>query len=378
MKILIVIGTRPEVIKTIPLALRLKSIEGYKVAICSTGQHKEVMEQALKVFNVTPDYNLEVMTENQSLSELTAKILIGLQKLIVEFKPDLMISQGDTSTSFATCLSAFYEKVKIIHIEAGLRTGDIYSPFPEEMSRRVTAMISNKNFAPTIRAKENLLKEGIPKKNICFSGNTGIDALFFTREKINNDASLRSNISEKYSFLNEEKKLIIVTAHRRENHGSGIQNICDAILEIVSRKNVQVIFPIHHNPNSKFHIIKLLGKTPNVFLVDQIDYLSFVYLLEKSHLIITDSGGIQEEAPSLGKPLIVTRFSTERQDAIEMGSSILTGPVKQKIVDEALKLIEDKDYYSKMCLVNNPFGDGKAIDRIINEIKSMEPKKAEN
>ena len=289
-----------------------------------------------------------------------------------------MISQGDTSTSFATCLSAFYEKVKIIHIEAGLRTGDIYSPFPEEMSRRVTAMISNKNFAPTIRAKENLLKEGIPKKNICFSGNTGIDALFFTREKINNDASLRSNISEKYSFLNEEKKLIIVTAHRRENHGSGIQNICDAILEIVSRKNVQVIFPIHHNPNSKFHIIKLLGKTPNVFLVDQIDYLSFVYLLEKSHLIITDSGGIQEEAPSLGKPLIVTRFSTERQDAIEMGSSILTGPVKQKIVDEALKLIEDKDYYSKMCLVNNPFGDGKAIDRIINEIKSMEPKKAEN
>tara|TARA_R110002020_G_scaffold133702_16_gene298366 strand:+ start:2007 stop:3143 length:1137 start_codon:yes stop_codon:yes gene_type:complete len=378
MRILIVIGTRPEVIKTIPLALRLKSIEGYKVAICSTGQHKEVMEQALKVFNVTPDYNLEVMTENQSLSELTAKILIGLQKLIVEFKPDLMISQGDTSTSFATCLSAFYEKVKIIHIEAGLRTGDIYSPFPEEMSRRVTAMISNKNFAPTIRAKENLLKEGIPKKNICFSGNTGIDALFFTREKINNDASLRSNISEKYSFLNEEKKLIIVTAHRRENHGSGIQNICDAILEIVSRKNVQVIFPIHHNPNSKFHIIKLLGKTPNVFLVDQIDYLSFVYLLEKSHLIITDSGGIQEEAPSLGKPLIVTRFSTERQDAIEMGSSILTGPVKQKIVDEALKLIEDKDYYSKMCLVNNPFGDGKAIDRIINEIKSMEPKKAEN
>lgn len=378
MRILIVIGTRPEVIKTIPLALRLKSIEGYKVAICSTGQHKEVMEQALKVFNVTPDYNLEVMTENQSLSELTAKILIGLQKLIVEFKPDLMISQGDTSTSFATCLSAFYEKVKIIHIEAGLRTGDIYSPFPEEMSRRVTAMISNKNFAPTIRAKENLLKEGIPKKNICLSGNTGIDALFFTREKINNDASLRSNISEKYSFLNEEKKLIIVTAHRRENHGSGIQNICDAILEIVSRKNVQVIFPIHHNPNSKFHIIKLLGKTPNVFLVDQIDYLSFVYLLEKSHLIITDSGGIQEEAPSLGKPLIVTRFSTERQDAIEMGSSILTGPVKQKIVDEALKLIEDKDYYSKMCLVNNPFGDGKAIDRIINEIKSMEPKKAEN
>ena len=371
MRILIVIGTRPEVIKTIPLALKLRSIEGYKVAICSTGQHKDVMKQALEVFNVKPDYNLEVMSENQSLSELTAKILIGLQKLIVEFKPDLMISQGDTSTSFATCLSAFYEKIKIIHIEAGLRTGDIYSPFPEEMSRRVTAMISDKNFAPTKRAEQNLLSEGIKKENVFLSGNTGIDALFFTREKIKNDVSLRKKISEKYSFLNEKKKLIIVTAHRRENHGLGIQNICEAILEIASHKSVQVIFPIHHNPNSKNHIIKLLENKPNIFLLDQIDYISFVYLLEKSYLIISDSGGIQEEAPSLGKPVIVTRFSTERQEAIELGSSILTGPVRQKIVDETFKLIEDRDYYSKMCLVNNPFGDGKAIDRIIEEINVM-------
>lgn len=372
MRILIVIGTRPEVIKTVPLALKLKEIEGYEVAICSTGQHKEVMNQAFEVFNVIPDYNLEVMSENQSLSELTARILIGLQKLIVEFKPDLMISQGDTSTSFATCLSAFYEKIKVIHIEAGLRTGDIYSPFPEEMSRRVTALISNMNFAPTKRAEENLLKEGIPKENICLSGNTGVDALFITREKINNNTSLRNSISENYSFLDEEKKLIIVTAHRRENHGIGIQNICEAILEIVSQNDVQVIFPIHHNPNSKAHIIRLLENKANIFLADQIDYFSFVYLLDKSYLIISDSGGIQEEAPSLGKPVIVTRFSTERQEAVEIGSSILTGPVRRKIVDETFKLIDDKDYYSKMCLVNNPFGDGHAIERIIAEIKAMD------
>jgi len=372
MKILVVIGTRPEVLKTVPLAIKLKEIEGFETAICATGQHREIMDQALAAFNVTPDYNLGVMSENQSLSELTAKILIGLQKIIVEFKPDLMISQGDTSTSFATCLSAFYEKVKVIHIEAGLRTGDIYSPFPEEMSRRVTALISNKNFAPTKRAEQNLLNEGIPKENVCLSGNTGIDALFFTRDKIKNNASLRQKCLEEFSFLDEEKKLIIVTAHRRENHGEGIQNICGAILEIVSRKNVQVIFPIHHNPNSKDHIIKLLGKTPNVFLVDQIDYTAFVYLLEKSYLIITDSGGIQEEAPSLGKPVIVTRFSTERQEAIEVGSSILTGPIKENIIDEAFKLIEDADYYSRMCSVNNPFGDGHAIDRIIEVIKTMD------
>lgn len=368
MKILIVIGTRPEVLKTIPLAIKLKETREYEVAICSTGQHKEIMDQALGSFNVIPDYNLDIMSHNQSLSELTAKILIGLQKIISTFKPDLMIAQGDTSTSFATCLSAFYEKVKVFHIEAGLRTQDIYSPFPEEMSRRVIAMISNKNFAPTQRAKHNLLNEGIPETNVCLSGNTGIDTLFFTLEKIKNDALLQQSILKAYSFLDSNKKLIIVTAHRRENHGAGIQNICEAILEIVANRNVQIIFPIHHNPNSKNHIIKLLDNIPDIFLVDQISYTSFIFLLNKSYLIITDSGGIQEEAPSIGKPVIVTRFSTERQEAIEVGSSILAGPVKQNIVDEVYKLFDDKKYYSKVASISNPFGDGKAIDRIIAEI----------
>lgn len=368
MKILIVIGTRPEVLKTIPLAIKLKETREYEVAICSTGQHKEIMDQALGSLNVIPDYNLDIMSHNQSLSELTAKILIGLQKIISTFKPDLMIAQGDTSTSFATCLSAFYEKVKVFHIEAGLRTQDIYSPFPEEMSRRVIAMISNKNFAPTQRAKHNLLNEGIPETNVCLSGNTGIDTLFFTLEKIKNDALLQQSILKAYSFLDSNKKLIIVTAHRRENNGAGIQNICEAILEIVANRNVQIIFPIHHNPNSKNHIIKLLDNIPDIFLVDQISYTSFIFLLNKSYLIITDSGGIQEEAPSIGKPVIVTRFSTERQEAIEVGSSILAGPVKQNIVDEVYKLFDDKKYYSKVASISNPFGDGKAIDRIIAEI----------
>lgn len=378
MKILVVIGTRPEVIKTIPLAVKLREIKGFEVAICSTGQHAEIMDQALAVFGVKPDYNLNVMSPNQSLSELSAKILIGLQKLIVEFKPDLMVSQGDTATSFTTCLAAFYEKVKVIHIEAGLRTGDIYSPFPEEMSRRVTAMISNINFAPTTRAQQNLLNENIPKENIVLCGNTGVDALFFIKERMQQDPSLKKEVMQKFSFLQEDKKLVIVTAHRRENHGEGIENICKAIKTLVATENIQVLFPIHHNPNSKKHIEQELEGIPNVFLVGQIDYLSFVYLLDNSHLIITDSGGIQEEAPYLGKPVLVTRFSTERQEAVEIGSSILVGPVHDAIVSEAKKLLNDSEYYESKCLVNNPFGNGTAVEKIIEEIQKMDIKTAKD
>lgn len=371
MKILTVIGTRPEVIKTALLVLKLKEIKGYEVILCSTGQHKEVMDQALDIFGLKPDYNLQVMAENQSLSELSAKILLGLQKIIADFKPNLVISQGDTATSFTTCLAAFYEKTPVIHIEAGLRTGDIYSPFPEEMSRRVTAMISNINFAPTIRATENLLKEGIPKKNVIHCGNTGVDALFYIKDKIAADASLKEMLSNSFSYLNPEKKIIIVTAHRRENHGVGIENICRAIKTLVAKENIQIIFPVHHNPNSKDDVIRELQNVPNVFLVDQIDYASFVYLLDLSYLIITDSGGIQEEAPSMGKPVLVTRYSTERQEAIEAGSSILVGPVHDAIVSETQKLLNDAEYYQSKCIVNNPFGDGKAIERIIEAIGKM-------
>ena len=371
MKILVVIGTRPEVIKTVPLAVKLREIEGFEVAICSTGQHADIMDQALAVFGVKPDYNLNVMSPNQSLSELSAKILIGLQKLIIEFKPDLMVSQGDTATSFTTCLAAFYEKIKVIHIEAGLRTGDIYSPFPEEMSRRVTAMISNINFAPTTRAEQNLLNENIPEENIVLCGNTGVDALFFIKDRIKQDPSLEKEVLQKFPFLQKDKKLVIVTAHRRENHGEGIDNICKAIKTLVATENIQVLFPIHHNPNSKKHIEDELGNIPNVFLVGQIDYLSFVYLLDNSYLIITDSGGIQEEAPYLGKPVLVTRFSTERQEAVEIGSSILVGPVHDAIVNEAKNLLNNPEYYESKCLTNNPFGNGTAVDKIIEEIQKM-------
>ena len=370
MKILAVIGTRPEAIKTVPLVIRLRQ-EGFNVALCTTGQHKEVMDQALEVFGIVPDYNLEVMFERQSLSELSAKILIGLQKLIVNFKPDLMISQGDTATSFCTCLSAFYEKVKVIHIEAGLRTGDIYSPFPEEMSRRVTAMISDINFAPSQSAKDNMMKEGIPESKIVLCGNTGVDALFFTLNKIKNDASVQKKIHDDFPFIDSNRKIIIVTAHRRENHGKGLENICSAIIELASSENIQVIFPVHHNPDSKEYIIKHLGNVENIYLVGQVDYTSFVYLLNKAYFIITDSGGIQEEAPSLGKPVLVTRFSTERQEAIDAGSSILVGPVYDNIVSEARKLLNDPEYHKAKSTINNPFGDGKAIDRIIAEIKKF-------
>lgn len=325
----------------------------------------------MQTFGIAPDYNLEVMSENQSLSELSAKILLGLQKLIVSFKPDLIISQGDTATSFTTCLAAFYEKVRVIHIEAGLRTGNIRSPFPEEMSRRVTAMVSNINFAPTQRAHDNLLDEGIPKENIVLCGNTGIDALFYMRGKITGNNQLKKQLSASFPFLDPGKKLVIVTAHRRENHGEGIDNIINAIKTLASRGDLQIVFPVHHNPNSKRQIIQSLANVGNVHLVGQIDYMSFVYLLEKCYLIITDSGGIQEEAPSLGKPVLVTRYSTERQEAIEAGSSILVGPVCDVIVKEVEKLLENDVYYQSKCVVTNPFGDGKANDRIINEIHKM-------
>ncbi|GGB72784.1 UDP-N-acetyl glucosamine 2-epimerase [Flavobacterium suaedae] len=369
MKVLAVIGTRPEVIKTVLLVSKLREKKEFEVALCSTGQHKEVMDQALEVFGIKPDYNLEVMSEGQSLSELSAKMLIGLQKIIAEFKPDLMISQGDTATSFTTCLAAFYEKVKVVHVEAGLRTGDIRSPFPEEMSRRVTAMVSDINFAPTEKARENMLKEGIPEDKIVVCGNTGVDALLYTLEKINNDKALQNKLENKFSFLNKDKKTIVVTAHRRENHGEGIRNICKAIKYLSEKESVQFVFPVHHNPNSKGDILNILSNVPNVFLVDQLDHLSFVYLLKKSHFIITDSGGIQEEAPSLGKPVLVTRFSTERQEAVKAGSSVLVGPVYQNIIDEAKKLINDVDYYCSKSKVSYPFGEGKAIDVIIDRIK---------
>ncbi len=371
MKILVVIGTRPEVIKTVPLVIKLRELKGFEVVLCSTGQHQEIMEQAIEIFGVKVDYNLNVMNENQSLSELTSKILTGLQKLIVEIKPDLMVSQGDTATSFGTCLSAFYEKIKVIHIESGLRTGDIYSPFPEEMSRRVIALLSNMNFAPTPKAYENLLNEGIPKERVVLSGNTGVDALLFIKERLKKESHLENKIIEKFPFLDKNKKIIVVTSHRRENNGEGISNICKALKEIASNNDVQILFPIHHNPNSKFQIIKELTNVNNIFLVEQIDYLTFVYLLEKSYFIITDSGGIQEEAPYLGKPVLVTRFSTERQEAIELGSSILVGPVYESIVNESNKLFNDKDYYKSKSTFSNPFGDGTAIDIIVTEIQKL-------
>lgn len=372
MKILVVIGTRPEVIKTVPLVLKLRTIEGMHVTLCSTGQHKEIMDQALRVFNVVPDYNLEVMKPDQSLSELTGSILIELQQLIQKIRPDLIIGQGDTSTSFSTILGGFYEKIPVVHIEAGLRTGDIYSPFPEEMTRRVTALISNINFAPTEAAKANLLSEGIPEKNIVLSGNTGVDALFYMRDQIESDLQLKRQLQQQFSYLDPKKKLIIATAHRRENHGEGIATICNALKTLVATEEVQIIFPIHHHPKVKHPVLAALSETENIFLVDQIDYRAFVYLLLSCHFIITDSGGIQEEAPSLGKPVLVTRYSTERQEAITAGSSILVGPDHNAIHANASKLLHDPVFYKEKSKTSNPFGDGKACDRIIAAILQMD------
>ena len=369
---LIVFGTRPEAIKMAPLVLAFKKEGSFNTKICVTAQHREMLDQVLDFFDINPDYDLNVMKPNQNLYSLTATIIEGMKSVLEEVNPDFVYVHGDTTTSMAVGIAAFYSGAKVCHVEAGLRTFDRKYPFPEEFNRQLTGKIADYHFAPTILSQKNLLKENINNNNIIVTGNTVIDALLFGIEKVNSTNFRDNEIEELKEILDFNKKIILVTGHRRENHGEGLLNICSALKQIAeNNKKTQIIYPVHLNPNVKKPVYKLLSGIDNIILVKPLAYAAFIWLMEKSYLIITDSGGIQEEAPSLGKPVLVTRDTTERPEAVEEGTVLLVGTDTKKIINETQKLISDAAYYKKLSLLHNPYGDGNATSRIVNFIKEI-------
>jgi UDP-N-acetylglucosamine 2-epimerase (non-hydrolysing) len=369
MNILIIFGTRPEAIKLAPVIKMLAThFSSEKVKVCVTGQHREMLDPILDFFSIKPEFDLNIMRKNQTLGDITGQILKKLSSVFHHFRPDIIFVHGDTTTTLAASLRAFYEKIMVAHVEAGLRSGNIYSPWPEELNRQVTGLIAHYHFAPTHLAADNLIKAGVAKSKIVVTGNTVIDALIQVRDRLTYDSELEFKIKIQFSFLNFQKKIILVTGHRRENFGKGFENICQALVEIADDPNIQIIYPVHLNPNVRKPVFKLLGHYDNIFLIDPLDYISFVYLMCKCHFILTDSGGIQEEAPSLGKPVLVMREVTERMESIIAGTAKLVGIDKNKIVTECSRLLNDDHHYKQMSSIHNLFGDGRASERILKKL----------
>lgn len=375
MDTLCIFGTRPEAIKMAPLIKKLESYPHIRNKVCVTGQHRQMLHAVLELFEITPDFDLDVMSENQDLSSLTSKILLGLANIFKGFKPQLVIVHGDTTTTFAASLCAYYHRIPVAHVEAGLRTGNIMSPWPEEANRKLTGALAAIHFAPTELSRLNLLKEGNPPSVVFKTGNTVIDALQNMVKKIERDASLNQHLHEQFSFLRTDRKMILVTGHRRENFGEGINNICLALLAIARQwPELDIVYPVHLNPNVQTPVKKLLGGLANVYLIEPVDYLPFVYLLKSAYLVITDSGGIQEEAPALGKPVLVTRETTERPEAVEAGTVKLVGTDTNKIINCIESLLTDDHFYKKMSRAQNPYGDGWAAQRIAQIISKIDIK----
>ena len=375
-KVLIVFGTRPEAIKMAPLVKEFqKNSKNFETKVCVTAQHREMLDQVLELFEIVPDYDLDIMKPGQDLYNITSNVLLGLKPVLVDFKPDVVFVHGDTSTTFAASLAAFYQQISVAHIEAGLRTGDIYSPWPEEANRKLTTQITKYYFAPTITSKNNLLEENIIDKDIVVTGNTVIDALFLTLKKIKSNKKFEIKIIEhlaanSYKFDNT-KKIILVTGHRRENHGQGFINICAALREIaLNNKDIDIVYPVHLNPNIQVPAQEFLGGIDNIFLIKPLQYEQFVYMMDKSLFIITDSGGVQEEAPSLGKPVLVMRDTTERPEALIAGTVKLVGTDTNLIVKEAQNLISNKLAYKTMTEASNPYGDGNSSKKIVTYMKN--------
>lgn len=369
-KILFVIGTRPEAIKMAPLIIQcLEQKNSFSTKVCLTAQHRQMLDQVLNFFSIKADYDLDLMKPNQNLHTLTAEIIVGLKSIYEDFKPDWVLVHGDTTTSTAAALSAFYSGIQVAHVEAGLRTFNKLAPFPEEMNRSITARIADLHFAPTKASKNNLIKENIALNQIIVTGNTVIDALKLGLQKVDEDSN--KEIQHLKSIINFNKKIILVTGHRRENFGDGFENICAGLQQIAQEfhDDVEVVYPVHLNPNVQTPVKKLLTNQLNIKLVEPLNYEAFIWMMNKSYLIITDSGGVQEEAPSLGKPVLVMRDITERPEAVEAGTVILVGTNKSKIFDEASKLLLNKNYYTQMSGKHNPYGDGLASQRIITTLK---------
>ena len=378
-KVLLVFGTRPEAIKMAPLVLKLKKRPEFQTIVCVTAQHREMLDQVLNIFDIKPDYDLNIMQKKQDLYDITSKVLLGMRDVLNATKPDIVLVHGDTTTSMAAALAAFYQQIPVGHVEAGLRTNNIYSPWPEEMNRQITGRIARIHFAPTELSRQNLLKENIDNQYIKVTGNTVIDALHIVVNKIKSDKSLDKKI-EKRIYDNgydvkrlHNRRLVLITGHRRENFGDGFINLCTAISDLTKKfPDVDFVYPMHLNPNVRQPIHKVFGKDlsnlGNIFFIEPLDYLSFVYMMDKSHLVLTDSGGIQEEAPGLGKPVLVMRETTERPEALEAGTVKLVGTDYDKIVNEVSKLLTDNDYYNHMSNAVNPYGDGMACERIISAL----------
>ena len=380
-KVLLVFGTRPEAIKMAPLVMELqKQKERIETVVCVTGQHREMLDQVLEIFDIKPDYDLNIMKRGQDLYDVTARVLTGMREVLKEIKPDIVLVHGDTTTSTAAALAAFYQQIPVGHVEAGLRTHNIYSPWPEEMNRLLTGRLATYHFSPTSLSRNNLIKESINDRNIIVTGNTVIDALYWVVDKIKNNKELDNELESVLSKagydvnrLDNGKKMVLITGHRRENFGDGFINMCTAIKDLtVKYPNVDFVYPMHLNPNVRKPIHEVFGKDlsglKNMFFIEPLEYLSFVYLMEKSSIVLTDSGGIQEEAPGLGKPVLVMRDTTERPEALDAGTVKLVGTDYNKIVNEVSSLIDDKTAYEKMSKAVNPYGDGLACGRIVNAL----------
>jgi UDP-N-acetylglucosamine 2-epimerase (non-hydrolysing) len=369
-KNLVIFGTRPEAIKMAPLVKELQKQPMFDTRVCVTAQHREMLDQVLDFFEITPNYDLDLMKPNQNLYSLTADIILGLKPILEEYKPNYVYVHGDTTTTMAASIASFYAGAKLCHIEAGLRTNNKQSPFPEEINRQVTGRIADYHFAPTIQSKNNLLLENVLVDSIIITGNTVIDALLESSSKV--DTIENFEIEKLKTFVDRSKKLILVTGHRRENHGQGFINICEALKEIaLANTDVQIIYPVHLNPNVKEPVYRILGANDSIHLIEPLSYPAFVWLMNQSCLIITDSGGVQEEAPSLGKPVLVVRDTTERPEAVDAGTVILVGTDKEKIINKCNDLLKNADRFQKIGALDNPYGDGKASQRIVEHIISL-------
>ena len=369
MKVLSVFGTRPEAIKMAPLVHALADDGRFESKVCVTAQHREMLDQVLSLFEIVPDYDLNIMKSGQSLNDVTTAILIEMKPVLEDFKPDLVLVHGDTATTLAAALASYYQQTPVGHVEAGLRTGNIYSPWPEEGNRKLTGAITKYHLAPTETSKANLQKENISGENIFVTGNTVVDALFWVRDKIANDSVLANELDSRYPMLSVDEKVVLVTGHRRESFGCGFERICEALRSIaLEHKDCQIIYPVHLNPNVQEPVNRLLQGIDNVHLIEPQDYLPFVHLMTKAAVILTDSGGIQEEAPSLGKPVLVMRETTERPEAVEAGTVKLVGTDVDLIVREVSNLLTNNEAYKKMSLAHNPYGDGQACKRILDAI----------
>ncbi|MBQ0831293.1 non-hydrolyzing UDP-N-acetylglucosamine 2-epimerase [Marinobacter sp.] len=374
MKVLLVFGTRPEAIKMAPLVLALQQDERFEALLCVTAQHREMLDQVMDLFGLVPDYDLNIMQPDQDLTDITAGILQKMRSVLVSAKPDIVLVHGDTSTTFATSLAAYFQKIPVGHIEAGLRTGNLYSPWPEEGNRKLTGVLANIHFAPTDMSAQNLFVEGIANEMVFVTGNTVIDALYEVIARIDSDAPLNQELVSQFSFLEAERKIILVTGHRRESFGGGFERICQALARTAKQfPDVDVVYPMHLNPNVREPVNRLLSNLPNVHLIEPLDYLPFIYLMNRCHLILTDSGGIQEEAPSLGKPVLVMRDTTERPEAVAAGTVELVGTDADRICSRIATLLTEEELYKKMAMSHNPYGDGQASFRIMDALEKCGP-----